>query len=74
MSFTTERPAVLFLGEAAQRLRCSPATIRRGLRAGTFPVAPIPGIDRKLRFSAADIEALAAGRFGGVSLSRRRAS
>ena len=74
MTARAERPAVLFLGEAAQRLRCSPATIRRRLRDGMFPVAPIPSIDRKLRFPAADIEALAAGRFGGVSLSRRRAS
>ncbi len=74
MTARAERHAVLFLGEAAQRLRCSPVTIRRRLRDGTFPVAPIPSIDWKIRFPAADIEALAAGRFGGVSLLRRRAS
>ena len=73
---THRRPpdGVLFLADVAERLRCSPDTIRRRLRDGTFPVAPIPRIDHRMRFPAADIEALAAGRVGVVSLPRRRAS
>ena len=65
---------VLFLADVAARLRCSPDTIRRRLRDGTFPVAPIPRIDNRMRFPAVAIEALAAGRVGVVSLPRRRAS
>ena len=68
------QPGVLFHADVAARLRCSPDTIRRRLRDGTFPVAPIPGIDHRVRFPAADIEALAAGQLGSVSLPRRRAS
>ena len=69
-----QQSGVLFLADVAARLRCSPDTIRRRLRDGTFPVAPIPGIDDRVRFPAADIEALAAGQLGVVSLPRRRAS
>ena len=65
---------VLFLADVAARLRCSPDTIRRRLRDGLFPVAPIPRIDNRVRFPAADIEALAAGRVGVGTLPRRRAS
>ena len=65
---------VLFLADVAERLRCSPDTIRRRLRDGTFPVAPIPGIDHRVRFPAAAIEALVAGRLGEVVRPRRRAS
>ena len=65
---------VLFLADVAARLRCSPDTIRRRLRDGTFPVAPIPSIDHRMRFPAAAIEALVAGRLDDVSLPSRRAS
>ena len=68
------QPGVLFLADVAARLRCSSDTIRRRLRDGTFPVAPITSIDNRVRFPAADIEALAAGQLGVVSLPRRRAS
>ena len=69
-----QQSGVLFLRDVAERLRCSPDTIRRRLRDGTFPVAPIPGIDHRMRFPTAAIEALTAGRLGDVSLPRRRAS
>ena len=69
-----QQSGVLFLADVAARLRCSPDTIRRRLREGLFPVAPIPSIDNRVRFPAADIEALAAGQLGVVSLPRRRAS
>ena len=65
---------VLFLADVAERLRCSPDTIRRRLREGLFPVAPIPSIDHRMRFPTAAIDALMAGRLGDVSLPRRRAS
>ena len=68
------KPDVLFIADVAARLRCSSDTIRRRLRDGTFPVAPIHDIDKRLRFPAPDIDALAAGRLGVVSLPRRRAS
>ena len=42
------QPGVLFLADVAARLRCSPDTIRRRLRDGTFPVAPIPSIDHRV--------------------------
>ncbi len=69
------QPGVLFLADVAARLRCSPDTIRRRLRDGTFPVAPIPtSIDNRMRFPTAAIEALAAGRLVDVLLPGRRAS
>ena len=48
-------PAVLFLEELAALLRCSPSTIKRRLRARVFPVAPLPGIDARPRWSTAAV-------------------
>ena len=45
-------PPVLVIGDVARLLRCSPVTIRRRLHAHEFPVAPLPSIDKKLRWSA----------------------
>lgn len=57
-----ELPDVLFLDELAALLRCHPKTIRRRLDANVFPVAPIPGIDRRPRWSkAAVLQWLASG-------------
>ena len=42
---------VLFIKDVAELLRCSPSTIRRRVRAGVFPVAPLPGIDKRPRWS-----------------------
>lgn len=44
-------PPVLFIKDVARLLRCSPVTIRRRLHAHEFPVAPLPSIDKKLRWS-----------------------
>lgn len=44
-------PEVLFIDDVAKLFRCSPSTIRRRLRGGVFPVAPLPGIDKRLRWS-----------------------
>ena len=48
-------PEVLLLADLAELLRCSPSTIKRRLRAGIFPVPPLPGIDRKWRWSKAAV-------------------
>ena len=42
---------VLFIEDVALLIRSSPSTIRRRLRAGVFPVPPLPGIDKRLRWS-----------------------
>ena len=46
-------PEVLFLDDLARLLRCSPSTIKRRVRARVFPVAPLPGIDKRPRWSKA---------------------
>ena len=60
MSTYTDRevealPAVLVIAELARLLRCSPTTIRRRLADGVFPVAPVPGLGRTLRWYTADV-------------------
>ena len=50
-SGTDALPEVLFLDDVAALLRCSPSTIKRRLRARVFPVAPLPGIDKRHRWS-----------------------
>ena len=44
-------PDVLTIDELATLLRCSHTTIRRGLAARTFPVAPLDCLDWKHRWS-----------------------
>ena len=48
-----ELPEVLLLDDVAALLRCSPSTIKRRLRAHVFPVPPLPGIDKRPRWSKA---------------------
>ena len=48
-------PDVLFVEEVAELLRCHPKTIKRRLDHHVFPVAPIPGIDRRPRWSKAEV-------------------
>ena len=52
---SNEMPDVLFLADLAALLRCHPKTIKRRLEAHVFPVAPIPGIDRRPRWSKAAV-------------------
>ena len=67
-----ELPDVLFLEDLAALLRCHPKTIKRRLEAHVFPVAPIPGIDRRPRWSkAAVLRWLAAGGAGRKPAQRR---
>lgn len=58
---------VLLLDEVAEVLRTSTRTIKRHLRAGTFPIPRLLGIDKRLRFAKTDV-----ARFVGDG--RRRAS
>ena len=68
-----ELPAVLFLDDMAELLRCSPTTIKRRLRARVFPVAPLPGIDKRPRWSkTAVLQWLAVGGNGRSMRGRRR--
>ncbi|MCY4658541.1 MAG: hypothetical protein OXF93_01825 [Acidobacteria bacterium] len=68
-------PEVLFLDDLAKLLRCSPSTIKRRVRARVFPVAPLPGIDKRPRWSKAMVlQWLAVGGPGdGAGRRRRRA-
>ena len=62
VSGTVALPEVLFLEDVAALLRCLPSTIKRRLRARVFPVAPLPRIDKRHRWSkAAVLEGLALG-------------
>ena len=65
-------PEVLFIEDVAKLLRCSPSTIKRRVRARVFPVAPLPGIDKRPRWSKSALLAwLAAG--GSARAVRGRA-
>ena len=46
---------VLLMSEIAAVLRTSTRTIKRHLRAGTFPIPSLPGIDKRVRFARADV-------------------
>ena len=46
---------VLTLEEVASVLLTSPTTVKRRLRAGTFPIRPLVGIDRRHRWSLPDV-------------------
>ena len=68
-------PEVLFIDDVAALLRCSPSTIKRRLRARVFPVAPLPGIDKRPRWSKARCSSgsrpvARAGRCGGAGGGR----
>ena len=66
-------PEVLFLDDMAALLRCSPSTIKRRLRAHVFPVPPLPGIDKRPRWSKAALaQWLAVGGSGRTVPGRRR--
>ena len=67
-------PEVLFLDDLAALLRCSPSTIKRRLRARVFPVAPLPGIDKRPRWSKAMVLQWLAVGGPGVAAGRRRRS
>ena len=47
---------VLLLDEVAEVLRTSTRTIKRQLRAGTFPIRRLEGIDKRHRWAKADVD------------------
>ncbi len=66
-------PEVLFLEDMAALLRCSRSTLERRMKARTFPLAPIHGVDKRLRWSkAAALHWLAMGGPSGAPVRRRR--
>lgn len=66
-------PDVLFLEDVAKLLRCSPSTVKRRLRARIFPVPPLPGIDKRPRWSkAALLRWIEVGGSGTTERGRRR--
>ncbi len=46
---------VLLIGDVVKLRCCSVSTIRRRVRSRDFPVASLPSIDKKLRWSAAAV-------------------
>ncbi|MYN68424.1 MAG: helix-turn-helix domain-containing protein [Acidobacteria bacterium] len=48
-------PDVLTIRELARVLRCSESTIKRRLRAGVFPIPPLRGLDKRMRFAKASV-------------------
>ena len=48
-------PRILFIEDVALIFRCSTSTIKRRLRAKTFPVDPLSPVDKKRRWSAASV-------------------
>ncbi|MCY4662887.1 MAG: hypothetical protein OXF93_24255 [Acidobacteria bacterium] len=68
-----ELPEVLLLDDVAALLRCSTTTIKRRLRARVFPVPPLPGIDKRPRWSKAMLlRWLEVGGSGDAVRGRRR--
>ena len=66
---------VLPIGHLAKLLSCVVFPIRRRVRSMDFPVAPLAGIDKKLRWSAAAVCGwIDACNAPGASLAGRRAS
>lgn len=55
-------PDVLFIAHLGAILGSSTRTIARRLDAGTFPIKPLPSIDRKLRWSKSTVLAFLNGR------------
>ena len=69
----SDLPEVLFLEDVAKLLRCSPSTVKRRLRARVFPVPPLPGIDKRPRWSkAALLRWIEVGGVGTTDRGRRR--
>lgn len=48
-------PDVLTLRELAHVLRCSESTIKRRLRANSFPIPKLRGLDKRTRFAKAAV-------------------
>ena len=69
---SNELPDILFVKDLAKLMRCHPKTIKRRLDAGDLPVAPIPGIDSRPRWSKAAVLKWIAARGAAGKPARRR--
>lgn len=58
MAIISVERTVLFDAEVAARWGCSIRTIRRRLQDGTFPLQPMPALDKRVRFATRDVEQL----------------
>lgn len=58
---TSEPCQVMFIEDVAAALGTSVRTIQRRLRHRTFPIAPLPALDKRLRWSRRAVEAWVAG-------------
>lgn len=65
-------PAVCFLDDVARALRMSRRTLEKRRRAGVFPIRELPRLDKRPRWSGADVrEFLATKRRNGFAVRRR---
>ena len=53
----TDEPQILLVADVAKMFRCSVRTLYEALSRGSFPIAPLPRIDRKLRWSRQQVDA-----------------
>jgi excisionase family DNA binding protein len=68
-----EQTLCMDIKELARQLQTSTKTIRRLRRAGAMPIPEVHGIDKKLRWSRAEVEKFVA-RGGVMPAGRRRAA
>lgn len=68
-----EVPDVLFIDDVATILRTSRSTIERRRRTGAFPIAELPAIDGRPRWSRREVDRYLSSPTAGVTGRRRRA-
>lgn len=73
MGVETENPDILFVKDLARELRCSVRTIWTRKKNGTLPVPELPYVDKRPRWSRADVERYKRGESRPAILGRRRA-
>lgn len=63
---------VLFISELASLLRTSRSTIERRIRSGSFPIPPLPSLDKRSRWSRHAVEQFLRSTSGGLKPRRGR--
>ena len=63
--------SILFIDEVATVLRVSRSTIERRRRDGTFPIAELPSLDSRPRWTRQAVERFLASSTGGPRRARR---
>ena len=67
----SEASSILFIDEVATVLRVSRSTIERRRRDGTFPIAELPSLDSRPRWTRQAVERFLASSTGGPRRARR---